>query len=128
MPGTDLDLDSLSHDFVDTANGDDWVEVDHIGPQVQHQILDDRGRFFADLDAGNEAWKIPKKGDRATALRLEDAHREALSVFIRLGLAEDLDLEFGVDQEGRLAWQGSMVDLQHGQLDLTPLLTYGVEG
>jgi hypothetical protein len=126
MPGTDLTLDPLEHDLVDTPAGDDWAADDTIASAIQHQLLDEKGRWFADPEAGNSAFTIPRKGNRATALRLESAHRDALRPFLELGLAEDLVLEFDLDQFGRLAWEGSMVDLQHGQLDLTPLLSYGL--
>lgn len=56
----------------------------------------------------------------------EDAWRDALGVFVRAGLAEDLQIEVTNDQLGRFALEGSLVDVQHGELDLTPLLAAGV--
>ena len=129
MAGTDLALDPTTHDFVDTPGGDDWAEDATLLPQLQHQLLDERGHCFFDPEAGSLEHTIPRKMDHTSRLRREDARRDALRVFIDLGLAESLELEFSVDRlrVDREAWTGSLVDLQHGQIDLTPLLTYGQE-
>jgi len=125
MPGTDLALDPVTHDLVDDGHGD-WKEDATIAPQVQHQVLDHRGLWFADPGAGSVAHTIPRKANEANVLAREDAYRDALRVFIETGLAEDLVLETSHVGPGRIDWRASLVDVQHGQLDLTPLLSFGV--
>lgn len=126
MPGTDLVIDPITRDFVDDGFGD-WEETTTLAPQIHHQLLDHLGLWFADVDAGCGAYAIPHKANRRTFALLEDAYRDALSVFIQAGLAEDLSIEIETDRVGRLVWSGSLVDLQHGELDITPLLSFGVE-
>lgn len=126
MPGTDLTLDPVTHDLVDDGAGD-WSETGDLSPQLAHQLLDLKGLWFADPDAGCLAYAIPRKVNRSTFRRLEDAYRDSLRPFIELGLAEDLSIVMTTDLIGRLAWLASLVDIQHGELDITPLLAYGVE-
>ena len=127
MPGTDLTLDPISHDLVDDGAGD-WVETSTIEPQLAHQLLDLKGLWFADQDAGCDAYLLPRKANSRTFRGLEDAYRSALRPFIAAGLAEDLTFAVTTNAIGRLAWLASLVDVQHGELDISPLLTYGIEG
>jgi hypothetical protein len=127
MPGTDLVIDPITRDLVDDGAGD-WRETSTLQPQIHHQILDHKGLWFADVNAGCEAYKIPRKANRPTFTRLQDAYRSCLRIFVDAGQAEDLEIEITTDQRGRLAWEGSLVDVQHGELQITPLLSYGVEG
>jgi hypothetical protein len=123
MPGTDLALDE-NGDFID-ADGD-WLETSDLQPLARHQILDNRGLFFADPDAGSEIYLIPRKANFATMVRMEDAWRSALGVFIALGLAEDLVIETDEDQRGRFVTTGSITDRNAGTVDLTALLSFGL--
>ncbi len=124
MPGTDLALDE-NGDFVDDGAGD-WVETASLEPLARYALLDNRGLFFADPDAGSDIYLIPRKANAATLLRFEDAWRTALNVFIATGLAEDLVIDTDEDQIGRFVTTGSMTDRSAGQVDLTPLLSMGV--
>lgn len=126
MPGTDLAIDPVTRDFVDDGAGD-WLDDATIAPQVRHQVLDKLGLWWADRFAGCAAYAIPAKANRRTFLLYEDAYRDALSVFIESGLAEDLSIEVFEDRPGRLDYEASIVDVQHGELALTPLLTFGLE-
>jgi phage gp46-like protein len=125
MAGTDLAYDH-DGDFVDDGAGG-WVETDSIAPAVRHQALDKRGLWWADRNAGNAAWSLPKKATRRIMALHEDAWREALQVFVDAQLATDLDIAVTNDQLGRFALEGSLVDTQAGELDLTPLLATGLE-
>lgn len=124
MPGTDLSLD-IDGDFVDDGEGG-WLETENLEPLVRYQVLDHQGLFFADPDAGSELYAIPRKADLSTMLRIEDAYRTALGVFVSLGLGEDLFVEVSEDQRGRFAIAGSLTDRAAGQIDLTPLFGYGI--
>lgn len=126
MAGTDIALDPVTHDFVDTPGGDDWEETSSLAPLCHYQLLDDFGMFFADLEAGSRLFQIPRKVTAALMHQREDAWREALGVFEALGLAEDVVIETDSDQLGRLVTTGSLTDKSNGTVDLTPLLTFGV--
>jgi phage gp46-like protein len=126
VPGTDLVYDPITRDFVDDGEGD-WEETSTILSQVHHQILDRQGQWWADRLAGCSAWQLPQKQTTRTRALYEDAYRDALRVFTETGLAEDLVIEFLDSAVGRRFWLASLVDVQHGELDLTPLLSFGVE-
>jgi hypothetical protein len=126
MPGTDLALDPITHDLVDDDEGG-WEETPTIEPQLNHQLLDFFGLWWADQNAGCKAYTIPRKANRATFRRYEDAYRDALRPFVEAGLADDLAFEVTTSQRNRLAWLASLVDTQHGEIDISPLLPYGIE-
>jgi phage gp46-like protein len=125
MPGSDLVIDPVTRDFVDDGAGD-WEETTTLMPQIRHQVLDHRGLWFADPEAGSDVYTIPRKANRITFTRVQDAVRDALQVFVDAGQAEDLSVEITRDQYGRLCWESTLVDAQHGELDLTSLLGFGV--
>jgi len=126
MPGTDRALDPVTHDYVSDDRGG-WATTTTLATALQHQLLDELGGWWGDPDVGSDlaAAATGAKASERTMQRLAEAVRRACAPFLERGLAADLEVTVDRNQLGAWGLRASIRDVQHGTLDLTPLLPFG---
>jgi len=125
MPGFDMYIDPVTHDYVDDGWGD-FETDDTLQNACYLQMQSDRGRWPGDGEAGSDLWQLQRGGSSSKqAQRAAEMVRAALKVFVDLGWATDLQADVDQIQTGKWAITAAITDVQHGQIDLTPSVPSG---
>lgn len=125
MPGLTRVIDPVTRDYVRNADGT-WKTTPTIATKLHHQLHTELGAWWGDPELGSRLHTLqPGKLTVSIGEEAKDIVEEAVRPFLERGEAEDLVVETGRDERGRLALAASVHDVQHGEIDLSSLLTVG---
>jgi len=125
MAGTDRMIDPGTGDYVDDGAGA-WATTTTLATAVIHQVLDEIDRWAGDPLAGSDFHRFYRaRNSEIEARRAAESIRRALKPLVDAGFARSVVVS--VAREGASRWrlEGSLVDIEHGELDITPLLPFG---
>jgi phage gp46-like protein len=124
MPG-DRVLSPLTLDYVPDGRGA-WQTTPTIATAIHHQLRSERNGWCLDPDAGSDLHTLARlRLTEGVALRAGDTIRAALKPLVEEGRAADVAIRAERQPGGLLALEGTVRDVQHGPIDLEPLLPFG---
>lgn len=125
MQGSDLLYDD-DGDYIDDGAGG-FVETDSAQPAIRHQLLDIKGAWPGDHEAGRERRNKGRMSTQREADIESDSILEALEVLEVAGLIDDIEIEVSRDKLGRFGHNVSSRDTNSGStIQFDNLQSFGV--
>lgn len=122
--GRDRVLDPLTGDYVSDGQGG-YETTTTIQPALVHQLKGQRSRWWGDENAGSDVWRLQTMPlNEATVVAARNFIRTAVQVFIDRGQAREPRVDVTRSPEGRLTIEASIVDVTHGELDISNLTRF----